>query len=105
MCVYMFLGLFLCFPECCLIYSDQRENLTHTRSSLGKATGEIILGYERCLNVKTVTCFLAEASLWPEAKGVEEMWLHLSDSAWHRCDPTMKLSPGVCLVCEEVSGG
>lgn len=41
--VCVFLGLCLCFPECCLLFSDPEENLTYTWSSLGKATGELAL--------------------------------------------------------------
>ncbi|KAL6055067.1 hypothetical protein STEG23_035310 [Scotinomys teguina] len=36
-------GLCLRSPECYLLYSDHRENLTYTWSSLGKATGELSL--------------------------------------------------------------
>lgn len=30
--VFVFLGLCLCFPKCCLLYPDQRENLTYLES-------------------------------------------------------------------------
>lgn len=39
----VFLGSCLCFPECCLLFSDPGENLTYTWSSLGKATGDSAL--------------------------------------------------------------
>lgn len=99
--VCVLLGLRLCFPKCCLLYPDQRENLTDTWSPLGRATGEISLGYWRCLEAERITCFPTWTGWWPETKGVEETCLHLSDSAGDRGDPTVQLSTGVCLVYEE----
>lgn len=42
-CVCVFLGLCLWFPERCLLYSNHRENRTYTWNSLEKATGELAL--------------------------------------------------------------
>ena len=70
-CVCMFLGLCFCWPECCLLSADQRENLTHTKSSPGRSPcgdrpwlpGVLRCGKERPL--------LTWTRRWPRARGVE----------------------------------
>lgn len=98
--VCVFLGLRLCFPKC-LLYPDQRENLTYTRSSSGRATGEILSWLLEMPGRREDHLLPHMNRWWLGVKGVEETWLYLSDSAGDRCALAMELSTGVCLVCEE----